>query len=79
MHLVRLQMVLDFPPLLFLFQQVAFHQDPNVLRNGLPAGLEMLGQGIRGHRLHGQEHDDGASGRIGDGLENVPSHQAPCG
>ena len=67
------------PPLLFLLQQVSFNQDPDMLRNGLPAGLEMLGHGARGQRPRGQEHDDGAPGRIGDGLENVPSHPAPNG
>ena len=56
---------------LLLFQQVAFGEDLDVLGNGLPGGVEVVGDGAGGHALQRHQEEDGPAGRVGDGLKYV--------
>jgi hypothetical protein len=66
-------MVIDFPAGLFLAHQLAFGEHLDMSGDGLPAGIKMFGQGIWSHGMNGQQSQDRPAGRVGYGLENIPS------
>jgi hypothetical protein len=40
----------------------------------LPGNIEVLGDGVGGHGVHGDQDEDRASGGVCNGLKNVSSH-----
>jgi len=73
-HFVDFELVIHFAALVFFLYQIALGQDAKVFGHGLPGGVEMFSDGVRGHGLDGDQGDDGATGRVGNGLENISSH-----
>ena len=74
LHFINFKLIIDFPALVFLFDQFAFGQNFHVLGNGLPGHVKMFGNSTGGHCLYCDQCDDGPSGGVGDGLENISSH-----
>ena len=73
-HFFDLKRVVDLPPLLFLLHKFAFGKYPQMFRNGLPRGIEMLRNGVRRHRLQSDQSNNCSSRRVCNGLENVSFH-----
>src|SRR5215468_6712564 len=73
-HFFDLERVINFSSLLFLCNQFAFRQYPQMLGNGLSRGVKMLGDRVGGHCLERYQRNDRPPRRVGYGLKNVSSH-----
>ena len=60
---------------MLLGQEVAFGQDAQMLGYGLAGDVEVLGNSVGGHGLHGDQDEDRSSGGVRNGLKNVSSHK----
>jgi len=58
-----------------LCQEVAFGQDAQMVLYGLTGDVEVLGNGVGGHCMHGDQNEDRSSGGGRNGLKNVASHE----
>ena len=73
-HFFDLKRVVDLTPLLLLLHKLAFGKYPQMLRNGLPRGIEMLRKGIWRHRLQSDQRNNCSSRWVRNGLKYVSFH-----
>ena len=60
---------------MFFGQEFAFGQDAQMLGYGLAGDVEVLRNGVGGHRVDSDQDEDRPSGGVRNGLKNVASHE----